>query len=44
VCGNGISETFDRLLAVVRAAESFEFVSEAVAPWPALYNKWKVPA
>jgi hypothetical protein len=44
VCGNGISETFDRLLAVVRDAESFEFVSEAVAPWPALYHQWQVPA
>jgi hypothetical protein len=33
VCGNGIEETFDRLLPRVVDAESFEFVSEAVTPW-----------
>ena len=33
VCGNGIEETFDRLLPVVEAAESFQFISEAVEPW-----------
>jgi hypothetical protein len=31
VCGNGIWETFPRLIDRVRAAESFELVSEAVA-------------
>ena len=30
VCGNGLEESFPMLLEKVRAAESFEFVSEAV--------------
>jgi hypothetical protein len=33
VCGNGISETFNALRAVVESATSFEFVSEKVTPW-----------
>jgi len=33
VCGNGIEETFDVLQARVAAAETFELVSEVVAPW-----------
>lgn len=33
VCGNGLEETFPALLERVRAAESFELVSEAVQPW-----------
>jgi hypothetical protein len=33
VCGNGLEETFDELLARVRAAESFDLVSEIVRPW-----------
>jgi hypothetical protein len=33
VCGNGLAETFPLLLERVRAAESFELVSEVVAPW-----------
>lgn len=36
VCGNGIAETFDKLLRRVEEAESFQWVSEAVAPWRAL--------
>ncbi len=32
-CGNGLEETFPKLLEVVRSAKSFEWVSEAVAPW-----------
>ena len=31
VCGNGIAETFDELLARVKVAESFELISEVVA-------------
>jgi hypothetical protein len=34
VCGNGLEETFPELLRRVHQASSFEFVSEAVAPWP----------
>lgn len=33
VCGNGIEETFPELLERVRQAETFEWVSEKVAPW-----------
>jgi hypothetical protein len=33
VCGNGIEETWDELLARVRDAESFELISEVVSPW-----------
>lgn len=33
VCGNGLAETFSVLLGCVRAAESFELVSEVVQPW-----------
>lgn len=33
VCGNGLEETWDEVVALVRAAPSFEFVSEAVRPW-----------
>lgn len=33
VCGNGLEETFPYLLERVAAAESFEWVSEAVVPW-----------
>lgn len=33
VCGNGIAETFAELSALVYRADSFEFVSEKVAPW-----------
>jgi len=33
VCGNGLQERFPEWLARVEAAESFEFVSEAVQPW-----------
>lgn len=35
VCGNGLEETFPYLLERVRAAESFELVSEVVTPWRA---------
>jgi hypothetical protein len=35
VCGNGLAETFAALLERVRAAESFELISEVVAPWSA---------
>ncbi len=35
VCGNGLEETFPELLERVRTAESFELVSEVVAPWRA---------
>lgn len=33
VCGNGLEETFPTLLDRVRAADSFEFISEVVQPW-----------
>lgn len=33
VCGNGLAETFDRLLDRVRSATSFELVSEVAQPW-----------
>ena len=33
VCGNGIEETFPELLARVREAETFEFISEVVKQW-----------
>jgi hypothetical protein len=33
VCGNGISETFPELLERVTEAESFDLISERVAPW-----------
>lgn len=33
VCGNGFQETWGRLVEAVKAAPSFEFVSEAVSPW-----------
>lgn len=33
VCGNGLEERFDELLALVEAADSFQFASEAVTPW-----------
>ena len=33
VCGNGLEETFDRLLQKVKCAETFELVSEAVQLW-----------
>lgn len=33
VCGNGLEETFGYLLDRVRAAESFELISEVVRPW-----------
>lgn len=33
VCGNGIEETFDEVLARVREATEFFFVSEVVEPW-----------
>jgi hypothetical protein len=32
VCGNGLAETFDRLLGRVERATEFQFVSEVVAP------------
>ncbi len=32
-CGNGMEETWDHVVELVRAAPSFEFVSEAVTPW-----------
>lgn len=35
VCSNGIEETFPALLERVRAADSFELVSEVAAPWVA---------
>jgi hypothetical protein len=33
VCGNGIEERFPALLAHVRAADTFQLVSEVVQPW-----------
>lgn len=33
VCGNGLEERFDELLALVEAADSFQFASEAVIAW-----------
>ncbi len=33
VCGNGLEETWDEVVALVKAAPSFEFMSEAVRPW-----------
>ncbi len=33
VCGNGIEETWDDLKAAVASADSFELISEVVAPW-----------
>lgn len=33
VCGNGLEETFAAVMARVRAADSFQFMSEVVAPW-----------
>jgi hypothetical protein len=33
VCGNGILETWDTVVRLVREAASFEFISEAVTPW-----------
>jgi hypothetical protein len=33
VCGNGLEEQWEPLLAAVTAAESFELVSEAARPW-----------
>ncbi len=33
VCGNGLAETFPELVERVRAARSFELISESVAPW-----------
>ena len=33
VCGNGLEETWPQLVEVVKAAPSFEFVSQAVQPW-----------
>jgi hypothetical protein len=33
VCGNGLEETFDRLLPLVTNAETFELISEVVEPW-----------
>ena len=33
VCGNGLEETFPAVLDLVREADSFEFLSEAVTPW-----------
>lgn len=33
VCGNGLEESFPHLLACVREASVFEFVSEVVSPW-----------
>ncbi len=33
VCGNGLNETFSRLLHEVRNAESFDLISEVVQPW-----------
>jgi hypothetical protein len=35
VCGNGLEETWVEVLARVTAAESFELISEVVAPWKA---------
>ena len=32
-CGNGLEETFGHVLSLVRDADSFEFISEAVTPW-----------
>ena len=33
VCGNGIEETFTKLVLAVTFAESFELISESVSPW-----------
>jgi hypothetical protein len=33
VCGNGLAETWAELLPTVANAESFELISEVVAPW-----------
>lgn len=33
VCGNGLEETWNELLPTVANAESFELMSEVVAPW-----------
>lgn len=33
VCGNGLDETFPRLLALVSEADSFELISDVVTPW-----------
>jgi hypothetical protein len=35
VCGNGLEETWAELLPTVANAESFELISEVVAPWRA---------
>ncbi len=35
VCGNGLEERFDELIEIVRTADSFELISDAVAPWGA---------
>lgn len=36
-CGNGLEETWDHVVALVRDAPSFELMSETVTPWqPAL--------
>lgn len=34
VCGNGLEETFPKLLEFVKNAIDFQFVSEVVIPWP----------
>lgn len=36
VCGNGLQETFSYLVACVKAARDFQFVSEAVYEWKPL--------
>ncbi len=36
VCGNGLQETWPAILDRVRAAESFELISEVVHPWKAM--------
>lgn len=33
VCGNGLAESFSTIVAAVRAAEVFHFVSEVARPW-----------
>ena len=33
VCGNGLAETFNEVAGMVRHADTFELVSEAVQPW-----------
>lgn len=33
VCGNGLEETFAEVMSRVRAADSFQFMSEVVWPW-----------